>query len=59
MQGVKANYVIAYETAIGHSRLLVQNIGSTETKYNASFDIGGFGFTESQTLTQEIGSHVQ
>ena len=59
VQGVKANYVIAYETAVGHSRLLVQNIGSTESKYNASFDIGGFGFTESQTQTQEIGSHVR
>ena len=58
VQGIKANYTIAYQTESPHSRLLVQNIGSKEAKYNGSFDIGGLGFGESETTTQEIGSHV-
>ncbi len=59
VQGVKANEVIAYDTASGHTRVLVENVGSTEARYNASFDIGGFEFTEGQTLTEDIGAHVR
>ena len=58
VQGIKANYTISYQTETPHSRLLVQNVGSSNAQYNGSFDIGGFGFDQSQTVTHEIGSHV-
>jgi hypothetical protein len=51
--GVKAGYVMAYETDGMHNRVIVSNVGAGANK--ASFDIGGFSLTESAKSTAEIG----
>ncbi|MES2978290.1 MAG: DUF5801 repeats-in-toxin domain-containing protein [Pseudomonadota bacterium] len=55
--GVKAGYEIQYHTTTDHTRLLVENVGTTKGN-TASFDIGGFSLLGGVPSTQEIGSKM-
>jgi len=54
--GLSANYSVAYTTASGHNRVLIENEGNSSAALNASFDIGGFHLFGSSTTSEEIGS---
>ncbi len=56
ISGVKAGYVIEYQTSGGHNRVLIENVGSTDKDFNASFDIGGFSLPQTMQSTGEVGS---
>jgi len=56
ISGVKAGYVIEYQTSGGHNRVLIENVGSTDKNFDASFDIGGFSLPQSVKATGEVGS---
>ena len=47
IKGLEANDLIAYNTAVPHNRVLIDNIGSTDTNFDAPFDIGGFSLINS------------
>lgn len=49
--GVIAGDVIDYKTATEHNRVLIDNIGNTDAKLNAAFDIGGFSLINSSVTT--------
>lgn len=53
IQGLDASDFIKYETSGLHTRVLIDNIGSTDTNFDAPFDIGGFSLTTS-TLTPNL-----
>ncbi|MDR6429307.1 hypothetical protein J2738_005472, partial [Variovorax paradoxus] len=57
ISGIKAGYVIEYQTDANHNRVLIENVGSaTDNNLNASFDIGGFSLPRFEQATGEVGS---
>jgi hypothetical protein len=56
ISGVKAGYVIEYQTSGGHNRVLIENVGSANKNFDASFDIGGFSLPQTVQSTGEVGS---
>ncbi|WP_155248067.1 beta strand repeat-containing protein [Variovorax paradoxus] len=57
ISGIKAGYVIEYQTDANHNRVLIENVGSaTNNNLNASFDIGGFSLPKFEQATGEVGS---
>ncbi len=47
LAGVEAGYGIAYTTAGGHNRVLIENSGNTVANLNSALDIGGFSLVDS------------
>ena len=47
IKGLEADDLIAYNTDGPHTRTLIDNIGSTDTNFDAPFDIGGFRLVNS------------
>ncbi|MCO6060085.1 DUF5801 domain-containing protein, partial [Pseudomonas sp. MOB-449] len=51
IKGLEASDLIAYTTNGLHNRVLIDNIGSSDTNFDAPFDIGGFALVNSNTTT--------
>ncbi|AYC31598.1 hypothetical protein D3880_03950 [Pseudomonas cavernae] len=56
IKGLEADDLIAYNTAGPHSRVLIDNIGSTDTNFDAPFDIGGFALVNSNVTPNQFSA---
>jgi len=48
--GAIAGDLIDYKTAALHNRVLIENIGNSDAKFNSAFDIGGFSLINANTV---------
>ncbi|NPC59392.1 DUF5801 repeats-in-toxin domain-containing protein, partial [Caenimonas soli] len=48
--GALAGDVIDYKTDSLHNRVLIDNVGNTDAKFNSAFDIGGFSLISASTV---------
>ncbi|AOE87526.1 beta strand repeat-containing protein [Pseudomonas sp. TCU-HL1] len=56
IKGLEANDLIAYNTNGLHNRVLIDNIGSTDTNFDAPFDIGGFALVNSNVTPNQFSA---